>query len=442
MIDLYYSFIYYLTTIFSSQNLIMFFAIFFPFVFILEMPFILMTTLYSIKGWIYMTYKQDNTAGYYPIVSVVISAYNESMEEIFVSMQSVAEQIYPGKIETLVIVDNALVNEETVLVSEQIAKRFNKIPNREFIVISKKSRGGHASSMNLGLKLAKGEVMVMLDADTSIDNQSIAKAAAHFINPNVIAVSGAVRVRNIKDSIITRLQTLEYMVGIQLARFGLTELNVTNTISGAFGIFRTSFLRQIGGWLNGAAEDLDLTLRIHVYISRYPHLKMIHEPYAISWTAVPKTLRTLMKQRLRWDGDLFYIYVRRHWRKFSPKIMSRTKMFFFTWYGLYYQLVLPFIIVFYTAVMFIKFSFSLVLVITFMIYIYYLVISLLMFLLFLVLVSERPRQDFLLIGWLLLMPIYQQMLRFTATVFIMNEVLFSGHKETSMAPWWILRKTK
>ncbi len=296
--------------------------------------------------------------------------------------------------------------------------------------------------MNLGLKLAKGEVLVMLDADTSIDNQTIAKSAARFSDPHVIAVSGAVRVRNVRDSLLTRLQAIEYMIGIQLGRYGLTELNVINNISGAFGVFRTKFLKQIGGWLNGSAEDFDLTFRLHAYIHKYPYLKIVHEPLAVAWTAAPITLRGLLKQRLRWDGDLYYILVRRHWRKFSTSMLRPTRMLFFIWYGLYYQIVLPFIIVFYTLILLVKFNVIVLLVVSLIIYGYYFLAQVFMYLLYLILVSERPKYDFKLSGWLFLMPVYQQLLRVTAALFLLNEIFFKGHKDSSMAPWWVIRKTK
>ncbi|QBR82883.1 glycosyltransferase family 2 protein [Legionella israelensis] len=443
MTDFIYQIIYYLMSIFASNDVMMFIFIFFPFIVLIELPFHALTLLFAIKGWLKMQYTPPSLrVNYYPIVTVVITAYNETWEELYISIQAVAEQLYPGKIETLLIIDNAVENMQTVASAHQIAKIFDSIPNRTCKVIEKKARGGHASSMNLGLKLAKGEVLIMLDADTSIDNQTVTKAAAHFRNPNVIAVSGALRVRNIRSSILTRLQSIEYMIGIQLGRFGLTELHVTNNISGAFGIFRTGFLKQIGGWLNGTAEDLDLTLRIHVYASRYPHLKIIHEPYAIAWTTVPVSLRRLLKQRLRWDGDLFYIYVRRHWRKFSSSLMSRARLFFFSWYGLYYQLVLPFVLVFYTVLLIFTIDLAKIIAVFLLVYSYYLIMSGLLYIFFLLLVSERSRQDFTLIGWLLLMPLYQLFLRFMAMFFILNEIMFKGHQETSMAPWWVIRKTK
>ncbi len=442
MSDMYYDIYSYFTSLYINGGLLHFIFLFFPFVIILELPYCAITIVYSIKGWLRIQDPSLSTHPYCPLITIVVTAYNEGKEDISNTIKSIYEQIYSGSIETLIIVDNAPVNHQTTLYARQIAQSYPNTPHRSIQVIAKQTRGGHASSMNLGLKLAKGVVLVMIDADTSIDNQTIAKAAAHFVTSNVIAVSGAVRVRNIKASLITRLQTIEYMIGIQLGRFGLTELQVTNNISGAFGIFRTSFLKQIGGWLNGTAEDLDLTLRIHAYSHRYPHLKIVHEPMAIAWTAAPSTLKNLFKQRLRWDGDLYYIYVRRHWQKFNSKIVNKTKMFFLIWYGLYYQLALPFIVVFYTIVLFLSYTIGTIIGIYLLIYVYYLLLSFLQYFLFLLLVSERSKQDLRMIGWLFAYPFYQQMMRLIAVVFIMNEILFKGHKDTTMAPWWVIRKSK
>lgn len=439
--DWYLSIQYFLTALFHTASLQTFFMIFFPFVLLFELPFYVITIIYCIKGWLFMVSNADQASAYHPLVTIVVTAYSESYDEILMTVRSIDEQLYAGRIETIIMMDNALQNRQTSQNAKALAKRFNK-PMRSFKVIEKLTRGGHASSMNLGLKLAKGEVVVMVDADTSLDNQAISRSTKHFQDPGVIAVSGAVRVRNLKESILTRLQAIEYMIGIQLGRFGLTELNVTNNISGAFGIFRTRFLRQMGGWLNGTAEDLDLTMRLHTYVTRYPQYRIVHEPFSVAWTAAPATIKGLFKQRVRWDGDLYYIHVRRHWRKFSKRGLGQFRLLFFVWFCLYYQIVLPFVVVLYTITLFVKYSLPIVLYVHLLVYGYYLCVTIIMFLLFLLLVSERTKQDSYLIGWVLIYPVYQQCLRYLAVIFILNEMIFKAHRDSSMAPWWVIRKTK
>ncbi|KTC86616.1 glycosyltransferase family 2 protein [Legionella brunensis] len=442
MTDFFYQTYLYFTMALSTQNLWFFIAFFFPFVILLELPFYLINLIYVIRGWLRIHFNNQQQPTFHPLISVVITAYSESKEELEISLRSVVEQLYCGKIEVLFVIDDAKRNYQTVYSMKQLALKYQNIQNCSIRIIEKKTRGGHASSMNLGLKMARGEILVMIDADTSIDNLTLIKITKHFTDPNVIAVSGAIRVRNWRETFLTKLQALEYMIGIQLGRFGLTEINITNNISGAFGVFRTQFLRQIGGWMSGTAEDLDLTLRIHAYCRRYPQFRIVNEPESIAWTAAPNTLRRLLKQRMRWDGDLYYIYIRRHWRMFSSKIMGGKKMFLLSWYALYYQLILPFLILLYYLYLLLHFDFSTMLAISIIVYSYYLITTTFLFIVFLLLVSERPKQDLKLIGWIVITPIYQQFIRTMAAVFITNEIFFKGHQDTTMAPWWVIRKSK
>ena len=77
-----------------------------------------------------------------------------------------------------------------------------------------------------------------MDGDTSFDNDMAANAVGHFLDPAVVGVAGSLRVRNVAATLWTRLQAIEYALSIQSAKAGLSEFNVVNNISGAFGIFR------------------------------------------------------------------------------------------------------------------------------------------------------------------------------------------------------------
>ena len=135
-------------------------------------------------------------------------------------------------------------------------KTFGNYKNRAILVVPKWQRGGRVSSLNAGLKFATGDIVMALDADTSFDNDMVAKSVKYFLDPNVIAVSGALRVRNAKKNLLTWLQALEYIISIHAGKVALASFNIINNVSGAFGIFRTSMIRHIGGWDTGTAEDL------------------------------------------------------------------------------------------------------------------------------------------------------------------------------------------
>lgn len=112
MIDLCNQIYFYLAYLFSSGNMTSFLLIFFPFVVILEMPYYVLICLYSIKAWLKEYNSPATIKTYAPFVTVVITCYNETFEEVLITVRAIAEQIYSGNIQTLIIIDNAQINKK------------------------------------------------------------------------------------------------------------------------------------------------------------------------------------------------------------------------------------------------------------------------------------------------------------------------------------------
>jgi hypothetical protein len=74
------------------------------------------------------------------------------------------------------------------------------------------------------------------------------------------------------------------------------------------------------------------------------------------------------------------------------------------------------------------------------IYAAYLLILTFQFLTVLILSSEKPRQDMLLMPLLPLFPITMFAIRCWSAIAILNELLRRGHEETAMAPWWVISR--
>jgi len=77
-----------------------------------------------------------------------------------------------------------------------------------------------------------------------------------------------------------------------------------------------------------------------------------------------------------------------------------------------------------------------------LIYVVYLGIAATLYALFLLLVSERPRQDLRLLAVVPLFPLFSFAARSWSALAILNEAWRDAHEETSMAPWWVLRRTR
>jgi poly-beta-1,6-N-acetyl-D-glucosamine synthase len=417
-------------------------AKFFPFVVLLELPVQAVVMIGALRYYFaHRAAADDPPPAYYPRVSCLITCYSEG-EDVRKTIESLTEQLYPGQIEMLALVDGAHQNRVTADALLKLVARVNARPNRRLEVVLKTQRGGRVSSLNQGLALAKGTIVCALDGDTSFDNDMVANVVRHFVDPNVVAVSGNLRVRNARKTLVTRLQALEYMLSIHLSRTGLDQFSAVNNISGAFGVFRARFLRHIGGWDSGTAEDLDLTLRIKKYFSRYPKLRIRFEPRAIGHTDAPETLGQFLNQRLRWDGDLSYLYLRKYRASLQPGLLGWTNFIALVWTGLFFQLVLPFVVVAYMSWVFFVYPAGYVLGVLAFVYLFYVLLTVSMYVEYLWLLSERKRADLAFAWVVLLFPGFAFITRVWNAFTTLAELTMKSHLDSSMAPYWVLRRTK
>jgi cellulose synthase/poly-beta-1,6-N-acetylglucosamine synthase-like glycosyltransferase len=414
---------------------------FFPFVLLCEVPVQMFVMLGALRRYLEERHSARHPLQFRPKVSCVITCYSEGAG-VQKTIRTLTEQLYDGQIEILAIVDGAVQNRHTLVAVRALQSYVNAVRRRRLEIVPKLQRGGRVSSLNQGLALASGEIVLALDGDTSFDNDMVQHAVRHFADANVVAVAGNLRVRNATRTIVTRFQALEYLLSIHLSRAGLDAFNVVNNISGAFGVFRRDFLRRIGGWDSGTAEDLDLTLRIKKYFSRYPNFRIRFEPRAVGHTDAPEGLWQFLKQRLRWDGDLSYLYLRKFRHHLRPGLLGLRNFVALVWTGLLFQLAMPFVVVGYTSYVLLVYPAEVVLGVLAFVYLFYTLLAALMYAEYWLLYSERKRQDLRLAWLLLLFPAFTFVTRCWNAVATLNELLTKSHLDSAMAPPWVLRRTK
>lgn len=414
---------------------------FMPFVLFFELPLAMLVTLGVIKYTIIRRCEGERRP-FFPSVSCIITCYSEGLA-VQGTIRSLTEQIYPGKIEMLAMIDGAAENKLTYDSAIEMYDYVSEFENRRLVVVPKWQRGGRVSSLNTGLNFASGEIVMALDGDTSFDNNMVERATRHFVDPQVVAVSGCLRVRNADESLSSSLQAIEYFVSIQASKTGLSSFNIVNNISGAFGVFRKSVLELVNGWDAGTAEDLDMTIRIKNYFGRYKEkFRIVFDPEAIGHTDAPSTFLGFLKQRIRWDGDLSYLYFRKHRQSFNPQILGWTNFVMLVFTGLFSQIVMPFVIFVYTVWLFVRYPIEYSLAIMAIVYLFYFLLLLIMYLIFVACLSERPKEDLSRLCFLPLMPFFAFAARMNSIVATLWELTAKGHKDSSMAPWWVTRKNK
>jgi poly-beta-1,6-N-acetyl-D-glucosamine synthase len=182
----------------------------------------------------------------------------------------------------------------------------------DFLTVS--TRGGKSAGVNLGLTVCRGDVVVILDIDTTLDRNAIERMLPYFRDPRVGAVSGDIGVRNARDTLVTRHQEIEYLISISLGRRIGDLLGTLSIVSGAFGAFRRTAVLGVGGQDVEVGEDADLTMKL-----RRAGWRIRFAPESRALTAAPETMPRLIAQRLRWDRGIVTIWLRKFRGTFDPR---------------------------------------------------------------------------------------------------------------------------
>ena len=234
-----------------------------------------------------------------PLVSILVPGKNEG-KNIYKLAMSLREQTYQN-FEIIVVDDGS--DDATPLICRDLEK--NGFIDK-FIRLN--DRGDKAGAANMGLRFAEGKYVVHLDSDSSLDRDAIEKILLPFyIDRDVKAVGGCIKVRNDRDTICTSLQALEYLKVIMVGRTVVNQLGIYHIISGAFGAFERDTLMRVGMWDVGPGLDGDITQKI-----RKAGYRVSFANEAVCLTSVPTSWFALYRQRRRWSRSLVRFRMRKH----------------------------------------------------------------------------------------------------------------------------------
>ncbi len=160
------------------------------------------------------------------------------------------------------------------------------------------------------------QVVLLLDADTTIEGGYFESALPHFDDPKVVAVAGAVRTHwherglSLIGKVLVCHRQRIYAISQRLLKFGQTWrfTNATHIVPGFASMYRTSVLPLIEMNPPGLViEDFNMTFEI--YQKRLG--KVAFSLGAVAVTQDPDNLRDYVRQIKRWGLGLWQT-VRRH----------------------------------------------------------------------------------------------------------------------------------
>jgi len=228
-------------------------------------------------------YKKTQHHRYFPSISIIIPAFNEE-KVIEKTIQSILHTQFPKK--EIFVVNNASTDK-----TGQVLQKYH-----QDVVVLDETNKGKAHAINKGIKESSGEIIIILDADTRVTKHALENIVRPFeTEPKLSAVSGNVKVLN-RNNVNSKIQVIDYSISMNLARGIMNLYKLVPVVSGAFGAFRGSIIRNKSPFTaDTLTEDFDasITLLKRGYFTAYQN-------DAIAYTEVPERLNDFIRQRYRW----------------------------------------------------------------------------------------------------------------------------------------------
>lgn len=228
----------------------------------------------------------------WPVFSVLVPMYKEP-ETVKQMVASLEAMDYPADRKDVQILLEA--DDEATLAA---ARALTLPPGFRVTEIPESFPRTKPKACNIGLHLAKGEYLVIYDAEDLPEKDQLKKAVMAFeASPeNVVCVQSRLNYYNPRQNVLTRWFTAEYSAWFDLQLPGLAALGAVIPLGGTSNHFKTRVLRELMGWdAYNVTEDCDLGVRL----GRAGYATRMLE--TTTWEEACSDFRFWIKQRTRWQ---------------------------------------------------------------------------------------------------------------------------------------------
>lgn len=268
--------------------------------------------LYSIAATKYQKRKLKKrppvvNENYKPFVTIMIPAHNEE-SVIGHTVENILNLDYPN-FEIIVIDDRSSDNTASVVKDLE-----NRYENVKALIREQGAFPGKSAVLNDALVIAKGEAILVFDADATVEPDFLNKLIPNLEPADVGAVQARKIIRNKDVNFLTRCQNNEYTMDTYL-QVGRDAVKGAVELRGNGELIKREALEDIGGWNNYTiTDDLDMSTRLHIkgWDVRFCLEACVYEEGIIY-------IMPLFRQRRRWlEGT-----IRRYLEYFAEAMKSK-----------------------------------------------------------------------------------------------------------------------
>ena len=230
---------------------------------------------------------------YRPHVTVQLAVFNE-MNVIERLMDYVVRMRWPkDKLEIQLLDDST---DETVKVAAAVCDKYRAL-GYDISYIHRTDRTGYkAGALDHGLKVAKGELVAMFDADFLPTEDFLEIAVPHFADTKVAFVQGCWDHLNRDFSLLTQVQAILLDGHFIFEHTARHRSKAFFNFSGTAGMWRVSAIADAGGWEHDTiTEDADLSYRAQLKGWKGVYLKDLVVP-----AELPVEVNAFKSQQHRW----------------------------------------------------------------------------------------------------------------------------------------------
>ena len=258
--------------------------------------------------------KPKKDKNFIPFISILIPCYNVS-SVIDYKIKNTLEINYPkSKFEVIAV--------ESGSSDDTYSKLLKYAEQKKLILIRQPKRLGKPSAINKGLERARGEIIVLTDADARVEKDAIYELVKNFADPTVGAAVADIAIITGKN-IASKMNHLFYHYFRRKPRIWESELDSVSFCSGHLLAFRKSIVEKID-------EDIINDDRYILLKTRSKGYRCICEPSSHAYEADTGSFLSQIKQKRRTIAGFIQGTTRFLTLLFRPR------------YGYFGMLILPF----------------------------------------------------------------------------------------------------
>ena len=233
-------------------------------------------------------------------ISVVIAARNEE-ENITRLLEALKKQTYPKKFSEIIVVDDFSTDKTSEVALPYLNDTIYLIhPNTNSDQSSKKK------AIASGVQKAKGELIVITDADCVPTNEWLATIASFYTKTNSVFIAAPVKLKTY-PTLLSIFQSLDFIT-LQGITAASVKGNTHTMCNGANLAYLRSVFFEVDGFsgIDKIASGDDMLLMYKVWKKHPGKISYLKSVQAIVETEPMPTWKDFFQQRIRWSSKAGY----------------------------------------------------------------------------------------------------------------------------------------